>query len=49
MVHLDQEHANIQSTKKTLPAATYPLEKETDIPEQEPGSMLTHKICIEVE
>ena len=49
MVHLDQERAIIQSTKRTLPETTYPLEKETDIPYQYPSNMLTHNIYIAVE
>ena len=49
MVHLDQEQAIIQSTKRTLLETTYPLEKETDIPYQYPSNMLTHNIYIAVE
>ena len=49
MGHLHQERASIQSTKNTLPETTYPLEKETDIMEQDPGNIKTNNIYTAVE
>ena len=49
MGHQDQERANICSTKNTPPETTDPLEKETDIPEQDPRNRRTYGIYLAVE